>query len=99
MLGAPLCGKGTQSARLSALFGIPTVSSGDLFRAEVAKGTEIGLKMKIYMDAGQLVPNELTTPFLTKTLSEPRFENGLILDGTPSCFSFLMILLFINISF
>jgi len=92
LVGPPLAGKGTQAARLSAVLGIPAVSSGDLFRGEVAKGTELGKQMKAYMDRGELIPNELTTTFLTEKLAEAEFQNGFILDGYPRNPSHLTIL-------
>ena len=59
MLGAPGAGKGTQAARLAEAYGIPHISTGDIFRANIKGGTELGRKAKSYMDAGQLVPDEL----------------------------------------
>jgi adenylate kinase len=83
LIGAPCSGKGTQAANLSKLLDIPAVSTGDLFRAEVKTGSELGQKMRVYMEAGQLIPNELTTEFLTEKLGEDEYQKGLILDGYP----------------
>lgn len=92
MLGAPLAGKGTQARLLSQSLSIPTLSTGDLFRSESASGSELGKKMKSYMDQGLLIPNELTTELLSNTLQKPEYENGVILDGYPRAISHLEIL-------
>lgn len=92
MLGAPLAGKGTQARLLSQTLGVPTLSTGDLFRSEAASGSELGLKMKSYMDQGLLIPNDLTTELLTVTLQKAEYENGVILDGYPRAISHLEIL-------
>ena len=61
MLGAPGAGKGTQAKKIAAKYGIPHISTGDIFRANIKNGTELGLKAKSYMDAGGLVPDEITS--------------------------------------
>jgi adenylate kinase len=92
MLGAPLAGKGTQANLLSKALGIPALSSGDLFRSEVASGSELGQKMKSFMDKGLLIPNELTTELLETTLKKEMYQKGLIMDGYPRAISHLEIL-------
>lgn len=92
MLGAPLAGKGTQARLLSQSLGVPTLSTGDLFRAEAASGSDLGQRMKSYMDQGLLIPNELTTELLKTTLQKPLYEKGVLLDGYPRAISHLEIL-------
>lgn len=92
MLGAPLAGKGTQARLLSHSLGIPTLSTGDLFRSEAASGSELGQRMKSYMDQGLLIPNDLTTELLSVTLQKPEYEKGVLLDGYPRAISHLEIL-------
>jgi len=82
-VGAPLSGKGTQGNLLGKALKRPYVSSGDLFRNEVNSGSEFGKEIKKYMDNGELIPNELTTNFLTDKLSDKIYNNGMILDGYP----------------
>jgi adenylate kinase len=82
-VGAPLSGKGTQGNLLGKALKRPYVSSGDLFRNEVNSGSEFGKEIKKYMDNGELIPNELTTNFLTDKLSDTIYNNGMILDGYP----------------
>lgn len=82
-IGAPLSGKGTQGNRLAQILNYQYVSTGDLFRDEIKNESNLGKQMKIYMDRGDLIPNELTEEFLTKKLSENIFRNGMILDGYP----------------
>ena len=91
LIGAPLSGKGTQGILLRKSFNCPYVSSGDLFRYEVNSGSVLGHQMKIYMDNGDLTPNELTEQFLTQKLSEEIYKNGMILDGYPRNLSHLPI--------
>jgi adenylate kinase len=88
-VGAPLSGKGTQGNLLGKALQRPYVSSGDLFRNEVNSGSEFGQQIKIYMDNGELIPNELTTNFLTNKLSDKIYKNGFILDGYPRNLSHL----------
>jgi adenylate kinase len=83
LLGAPGSGKGTQSQRLVQRHGIPQISTGDLLRAAVAKGTELGLKAKEAMDAGRLVDDEIVLGMIRERLSEPDTQPGFILDGFP----------------
>jgi adenylate kinase len=83
LLGAPGSGKGTQSQRLVAQHGIPQISTGDLLRAAVAKGTPLGLKAKAAMDQGKLVEDEIVLGMIRERLAEPDVKNGFILDGFP----------------
>ena len=83
MLGAPATGKGTVAGMLSSNLGIPHLSSGDLFRQEIAAGTEIGQKLNSYMTKGELVPDELVIEMVGKRLAAPELSTGVILDGFP----------------
>jgi adenylate kinase len=83
LLGAPGAGKGTQAPLLAARLGIPVVATGDLFRAAVRDGTPLGLEARRYMDAGQLVPDEITVRLLLDRLGRPDATAGVILDGFP----------------
>src|ERR1700742_1699594 len=83
LLGAPGSGKGTQSQRLVEKHGIPQISTGDLLRAAVAKGTALGLKAKEAMDAGKLVEDEIVLGMIRERLAESDVKNGFILDGFP----------------
>ena len=83
LLGAPGSGKGTQPKKLMAEKNIPQVSTGDMLREAVAKGTRFGLKAKAVMDAGNLVPDEVVLGIISERLSQPDAENGFILDGFP----------------
>jgi adenylate kinase len=83
LLGAPGSGKGTQAQRLQAKYGIPQVSSGDLLRDAVARGTELGLRAKAAMDAGQLVSDEIVLGLIRERLSRSDATQGFILDGYP----------------
>lgn len=83
LLGAPGAGKGTQAEILCAKLNIPTISTGNILRAAVKEGTEMGLKAKSYMDAGALVPDEVIIGILNDRLNEPDCANGFILDGVP----------------
>jgi adenylate kinase len=83
LLGAPGSGKGTQSQRLVAQHGIPQISTGDLLRAAVAKGTPLGLKAKETMDQGKLVDDDIVLGMIRERLAEPDVRNGFILDGFP----------------
>lgn len=82
-LGAPGAGKGTYAAQLSQQLGIPTISTGDILRANVKQGTPLGLEAKSYMDKGGLVPDELVTRMLAGRLGETDVKPGFILDGFP----------------
>ncbi len=83
MLGAPGAGKGTQAKMIADKYGVPHVSTGDIFRANIKNGTELGLKAKEYMDKGQLVPDELTVKILLDRVSQNDCEKGYVLDGFP----------------
>ncbi len=83
LLGAPGSGKGTQAQRLQAKYGVPQISSGDLLRDAVARGTELGLKAKAVMDAGQLVSDDIVLGLIRDRLNRPDAANGFILDGFP----------------
>ena len=83
MLGAPGAGKGTQAKFISEKFGIPQISTGDIFRANIKNQTELGNKAKSYIDQGLLVPDELTLDLVTDRLSKDDCKNGYILDGFP----------------
>ena len=83
LMGAPGAGKGTQSANISEKWNIPAVSTGDMLRAAVKAGTELGMKAKSCMDAGQLVPDEIVIGIIKDYLSSDSCKNGFILDGFP----------------
>ena len=83
MLGAPGAGKGTQADKIAEKYGIPHISTGDIFRANIKGGTELGKKAKEYMDQGLLVPDELTCDLVTDRVAKPDCEKGYILDGFP----------------
>ncbi|HEY5468011.1 MAG TPA: adenylate kinase [Coriobacteriia bacterium] len=83
LLGAPGAGKGTQAAKMVESFGLPHISTGDIFRKAVADGTPLGLEAKRYMDAGELVPDEVTIGIVKERLSQPDAARGFILDGFP----------------
>ena len=82
-LGPPGAGKGTQADAVCARFAIPHISTGDMLRAAIAKGTETGLKAKTFMDAGQLVPDSVLVAMVKERLSEADCVNGYLLDGFP----------------
>jgi adenylate kinase len=83
LLGPPGAGKGTQAVKLAEKLGVPQISTGDLFRSNITDGTELGLEAKRYLDAGDLVPSELTNALVEKRLDEADAANGFILDGFP----------------
>ncbi|MBH1941238.1 adenylate kinase [Mobilitalea sibirica] len=83
MLGAPGAGKGTQAKRLAAKYGIPHISTGDIFRANIKEQTELGKKAKVYMDQGLLVPDELVVDLVVDRFKNPDCEKGYVLDGFP----------------
>lgn len=82
-LGPPGAGKGTQAQILSRKYNIPQLSTGDMLRAAVAAGTEIGKRAKAVMEAGQLVPDEVVNQIISERIDEPDCANGFILDGYP----------------
>ncbi|SKB78229.1 Adenylate kinase [Lachnospiraceae bacterium] len=83
MLGAPGAGKGTQASRIAEKYQIPHVSTGDIFRANIKNGTDLGKEAKKYMDQGQLVPDELTVRILLDRVAQDDCKNGYVLDGFP----------------
>lgn len=83
MLGAPGAGKGTQAKMIAAAYRIPHISTGDIFRANIKNGTELGQKAKSYMDQGLLVPDELTLALIMDRFQEPDCKEGYVLDGFP----------------
>lgn len=83
LLGAPGAGKGTQATRISDKFGMPHISTGDIFRANIKNRTEIGVLAKSYIDKGQLVPDEVTCKIVENRLQEEDCKNGYLLDGFP----------------
>lgn len=83
MLGAPGAGKGTQAAMICEKYGLPHISTGDIFRSNIKNGTELGKKAKAYMDAGQLVPDELTIQLLLDRVAQNDCSSGYVLDGFP----------------
>ena len=83
IMGPQGSGKGTQAARLAVRLGVPTISTGDIFRANVKGGTELGLRAKAIMDAGDLVTDEITNAMVATRLAEPDAADGFILDGYP----------------
>ncbi len=82
-MGPPGAGKGTQATVVAANVGVPAVSTGAIFRTNVAKGTPLGLKVKAYMDAGEYVPDEVTNLMVRHRIDEPDAEKGFLLDGYP----------------
>ena len=83
MLGAPGAGKGTQAKMIADKYQIPHISTGDIFRANIKNGTELGKEAKKYMDQGLLVPDELTVKILLDRVAQPDCANGYVLDGFP----------------
>lgn len=83
MLGAPGAGKGTQAKRIAEKYSIPHISTGDIFRANIKAGTELGIKAKSYMDKGELVPDEVTIGMLIDRIHEDDCKGGFVLDGFP----------------
>ena len=83
MLGAPGAGKGTQAKRIAEKYSIPHISTGDIFRANIKNGTDLGKKAKEYMDQGLLVPDELTCDLVMDRIQQDDFRNGFVLDGFP----------------
>ena len=83
LIGPPGAGKGTQASKLSEVFGIPAISTGDIFRANVKNKTPLGLEAKSYMDRGAYVPDDLTNKLVRDRLQNPDCANGFLLDGYP----------------
>ena len=83
MLGAPGAGKGTQAKKIAEKYSIPHISTGDIFRANIKNGTELGKKAKTYMDQGLLVPDELVVDLVVDRVKQDDCSNGYVLDGFP----------------
>lgn len=83
MLGAPGAGKGTQAKKIAEKYGVPHISTGDIFRANIKNGTELGQKAKTYMDQGLLVPDELTVALVIDRIQKEDCAKGFVLDGFP----------------
>ena len=83
LLGAPGAGKGTQAEKICEYLNIPTISTGNIIRAALKSGTEMGLKAKSFMDAGKLVPDDVVIGIIKERLAENDCQNGFILDGFP----------------
>ncbi len=83
LMGLPGAGKGTQADKIVEKYGIPHISTGDMFRAAIQEGTELGVKAKSYMDQGALVPDEVTIGIVSERLRKPDCDNGFLLDGFP----------------
>jgi adenylate kinase len=83
LMGPPGAGKGTQATGIAEHYGIPAISTGDIFRANVSNNTELGRKAKEYMDAGEYVPDEVTNLMVRHRIDEPDAEPGFLLDGYP----------------
>jgi adenylate kinase len=82
-MGPPGAGKGTQAQVVADRFGIPAISTGDIFRSNVSQGTELGVEAKRYMDAGEYVPDSVTNLMVRHRIDEPDAEKGFLLDGYP----------------
>jgi adenylate kinase len=83
LLGPPGAGKGTQAQIIAGKLGVPAISTGDIFRANVSGQTDLGKQAKVYMDAGDLVPDEITVAMVSDRLAEPDAKAGFLLDGFP----------------
>jgi adenylate kinase len=83
LIGPPGAGKGTQASKLSEVFGIPAISTGDIFRENVKNQTPLGIEAKSFMDSGEYVPDELTNKLVRDRLQNPDCVNGFLLDGYP----------------
>jgi adenylate kinase len=83
LMGPPGAGKGTQASTIAGRYGIPAVSTGDIFRANVSQGTPLGIEAKRYMDAGEYVPDAVTNAMVRDRIAEPDAEGGFLLDGYP----------------
>ena len=82
-MGAPGAGKGTQAAALAGRYGVPAVSTGDIFRSNIEQGTELGLQVKAAIEAGEYVPDDMTEAVVIDRLSQPDCAGGFLLDGFP----------------
>jgi len=87
LMGPPGAGKGTQAKYVAERFGIPAISTGDIFRANVSQGTELGVEAKRFMDAGEYVPDDITNLMVRNRIDEPDAEPGFLLDGYPRTLS------------
>lgn len=83
IMGAPGAGKGTQATRIAARYAVPAISTGSIFRDNIANGTALGKKVKAIMDAGELVPDEITDEIVADRLDQPDARGGWLLDGYP----------------
>lgn len=83
IMGAPGAGKGTQASALAGRYGVPAISTGDIFRDHIKRQTELGLKVKALIDAGEYVPDEVTEDIVAARLAEPDCADGFLLDGFP----------------
>jgi adenylate kinase len=83
LLGAPGAGKGTQAQRLAAGLHVPTISTGEIFRWNIAEGSDLGRQAESYLDAGKLVPDEVTNDMVRDRISQPDCASGFVLDGYP----------------
>ena len=83
IMGAPGAGKGTQATAIAEHYRVPAISTGDMFRTNIKNGTELGKKVKAIMDAGDLVPDELTDAIVVDRLNQDDAANGFLLDGYP----------------
>lgn len=83
LMGLPGAGKGTQAEKINAVYGIPHISTGDMFRLSIKEGTDLGKKAKEYMDQGELVPDEVTIGIVRERLNKDDCKNGFLLDGFP----------------
>lgn len=83
LMGPPGAGKGTQAVHVAEHFGVPAISTGDIFRRNVSEGTELGVQAQGYMDAGEYVPDEVTNKMVRNRIDEPDAEPGFLLDGYP----------------
>lgn len=83
LVGPPGAGKGTQAKQVAALYGVPHLSTGDMFRGNIARGTELGLRAKEFMNRGELVPDEIVVAMIEQRIAEPDCAKGFILDGFP----------------
>ncbi|RGE24249.1 adenylate kinase [Leucobacter sp. wl10] len=83
IIGPPGAGKGTQASRIAERYGVPTISTGDIFRANIRGGTELGRRVQAVIEAGELVPDSLTNEIVEDRLAQPDAANGFLLDGYP----------------